>query len=1021
MVARRWAVLCSMVWPVAANHTLAVIGEETAQRSRSLTKAATHLANTVTDGGALEISCARLVFVTNADDASRASELLLVPLVTQADERRGEGSFIESALHVGVTDSLATELRRAAMLTGHAMGPVATGWRYEVRRVDGAVVNSDVLQRLGEQLLVNNVIERWSIGSIDNHTSAVVGGEHGGDGDTPRIAIDVVSIRQLDAKGLAALDRQRQLTFDAAEFAAVQTWFRSQHRDPTDAELEMLAQTWSEHCAHITFRAALHGIDAAGNEFTIEPLISQLRRSTDRIAAPFVRSAFVGNAGIAELAPGVVVAVKAETHNHPSAIEPFGGANTGVGGVLRDVMAAPARPIAATDVLCFGPLDLDPALVPAGALHPRRVADGVIDGVGDYGNKLGVPTVAGAVLHDPGYTANPLVFCGCVGLVPEHQPLTGPHSGDRVVVLGGATGRDGIKGATFSSAEMDATTGDVAGASVQIGDPIVEKLVADALDELIDLYSAITDCGAGGLSSAVGELAEHIGVDVELDHVRRKYAGLAPWEVWLSEAQERMVIAVAPEQVPTVRAVCARHGVDVDDIGAFRNDGQIRVTDGGRSVIDMPAAFIHGGRPQRSLRVQLPQPVRSTNGVGHAASTPTTCDASLVLLALLSHPTIASKEAIVRRFDHEVRGATMTRPLTGVHMDAPSDGVVIVAPPAAHGIAIGLGVNPWWGALDPYRMAWGVVDEAIRNVVVAGGDPSRLVLLDNFSWGDPNDPATLGALAEAVRGCCDAADAFGAPFISGKDSLNNCYLDGDGVRTSIPPTLVIHAIAGVPDPACCPTVEPAPSDVLVMVGRHRGGGGNVTVAWGGSHFMMTNDRASDVTHREVPAPDDDAPERYRRIHALMRDGLISAAHDVSEGGVAVALCEMALAADASMAVTLAANDSMWALFGEDPGRIVLAVAARHLDDVLARLGGEAVVIGAVGERSHDVDDARFVDVDDARFVNVDDARFVITARSVVAGQSIGGSDEGGSSTEPAQLLIDVSLRDARAAFHGGPW
>ncbi len=297
--------------------------------------------------------------------------------------------------------------------------------------------------------------------------------------------------------------------------------------EPTDVELETLAQTWSEHCAHKTFRATITTDGGA-----VAPLLRQLRDATEAIDAPFVRSAYVGNAGIVSFAHGTTLAVKAETHNHPSAIEPFGGANTGVGGVIRDVMGITShRPIAVTDVLCFGPADLPVELLPEGVLHPRLIAGGVVAGVADYGNKIGLPTVAGAVLYDPGYVANPLVYCGCIGVAPERTPVPGAQPGDLVVVLGGRTGSARAAAATFSSATMDATTGDVAGASVQIGDPITEQLLINALDDLWGLYTDITDCGAGGLSSAVGEMAEYVGADVDVRLAPLKYPGLAAWEI----------------------------------------------------------------------------------------------------------------------------------------------------------------------------------------------------------------------------------------------------------------------------------------------------------------------------------------------------------------------------------------------------------------------------------------------------------------------------------------------------------
>ena len=345
-----------------------------------------------------------------------------------------------------------------------------------------------------------------------------------------------------------------------------------------------------------------------------------------------MRSAFVGNAGIVSFHGNTSLALKAETHNHPSAVEPFGGANTGVGGVIRDVLGIAHRPIAVTDILCFGSPDLDPAAVPAGSLHPLRIRDGVIDGVADYGNKIGLPTVAGAVFYDDRFTTNPLVFCGCIGAADGWVPHDGPHPGDTVVLVGGRTGRDGIRGATFSSATMDATTGDVAGASVQIGDPITEKVVIDALVGAEHLYSAITDCGAGGLSSAVGEMGEAVGADVDLDLVPLKYAGLAPWEIWLSEAQERMVIAVPPAHLDDVAARCRRFGAEMTAIGTFTGDRRLRVRSAGEIVLDLDTEFLHDGRPQRQMTAELPSPVRESPTTRRIA------DPGAALLSLLGPP-----------------------------------------------------------------------------------------------------------------------------------------------------------------------------------------------------------------------------------------------------------------------------------------------------------------------------------------------------------------------------------------------
>ena len=530
---------------------------------------------------------ADLVFVEGAldeGDRHRLGAFLADPLLQTGSWDVPTGG-IEITLHPGVTDGGAEAVVHAAQQLGLPVAAAATGRRL----VLPAGADTDVLLR---RLVANPIIERWTSGPATPDL-------HPGSDDAP--AVEVVAIRDLDDAGLARLGAARSLALDPAELTVIRDHFRSVGRDPTDVELETLAQTWSEHCAHKTFRADIATADGTGESVD---LLGLLRHATDTVAAPFVRSAFVGNAGIVSFVPGTTIALKAETHNHPSAVEPFGGANTGVGGVIRDVLGSAHRPIACTDVLCFGPPDLPLAELPEGSLHPRRIREGVIDGVADYGNKIGLPTVAGAVLYDRAYTTNPLVFCGCIGVAADRSLPDGPFAGDRVVVLGGRTGRDGIRGATFSSATMDATTGEVAGASVQIGDPVTEKLLIDVLTGSDHLWTAITDCGAGGLSSAVGEMAEHTGADVELTAAPVKYPGLAPWEIWLSEAQERMVVAVPPERLPELRTRCARHGVELADLGAFTGDGRLVVRHRGDVVLGprhhvpprRPAATADDGR-----------------------------------------------------------------------------------------------------------------------------------------------------------------------------------------------------------------------------------------------------------------------------------------------------------------------------------------------------------------------------------------------------------------------------------------
>ncbi len=827
---------------------------------------------------------------------------------------------IEVARRAGVTDRVAAQLSESAARRGLRI-EAATGTRFEITGARG--LPEKELRFLVHNLLCNPVIETWSFGAVPPGFARGAGKDSS--------TVETVPLRGLGEAELAGVNTARALALDPEEIAVVAAWFAAAGRDPTDAELETIAQTWSDHCSHKTFGAR---IETAEGEIT--PLLRQLRDTTKEIAAPFVVSAFDGNAGIVCFADGLRLAVKAETHNHPSAIEPFGGANTGVGGVIRDILAAPARPVALTDILCFGPRDLDHHELPEGVLHPAVIEEGVVEGAADYGNKMGIPTVAGAVLYDPGYTANPLVFCGCVGeMMSGHDKLTGPQPGDRIVVVGGATGRDGIRGATFSSMAMDATTSEVAGASVQIGDPIIKRLVTDLLIGLLDrpdpLVHALTDCGAGGLSSAVGELGESTGASVDLIAVERKYAGLLPWEVWLSEAQERMVLAVAPDHTEAVLARARHLGLSACDIGEFTGDRQLLVRHGEKTVIDLPMEFLHRGRPQRKLVAVLPSPDRTPDPQIRAA------DFTKTLLALLAHPNIASKEAIIRRYDHEVLGATVLRPMAGARQAGPSDGTIIAPPQRPAGFALGIGVNARYGLLDPERMAWAVVDEALRNITAAGADPAQVALLDNFSWGDPRCPETLGDLAATVRGCCEAARCYGAPFVSGKDSLNNEYVASDGQRRSIPPTLVITALAHVPqaDRAVGTALRGA-GNILILTGR-------TTREFGGSHFNLVTGHEGGT----VPAPDPSAPERYRRIHRLMNEGLVAAAHDVSEGGLAVALAEMVMGGQLGIEAKLDEADECTVLFAESLGRIVFETCAEDAPQVLEALGREAAVIGRV--------------------------------------------------------------------------
>ncbi|MFT7582785.1 MAG: phosphoribosylformylglycinamidine synthase II [Myxococcota bacterium] len=730
-------------------------------------------------------------------------QLLVDPLVQRARRATAPSpTTVDVALLAGVTDTAAETLLRAATLVGvEGLVAASTGTRYDF----ASHISPTTLAKLAGRELANPVIQRSMLGAL--LTPAFVAELP----DDPA-PVEVIAIRTCDEVALLAVSGARRLSLDGPEMLAIQRHFRDIGRDPTDVELEMLAQTWSEHCVHKTFRARIDyveeradgSVNAEASE-TIDGLLgSYIRAATETLAKPWVRSAFVDDAGIIGFTETHDLAFKVETHNHPSALEPFGGANTGVGGVIRDVIGVSARPIAVTDVLCFGPQDLPDAVLPNGVLHPRTVAAGVIHGVEDYGNKMGIPNVSGTLIFDEGYTQNPLVYCGCLGILPRGSHPTEAQPGDLVVVIGGRTGRDGIRGATFSSMEMDASTALVSGSAVQIGHPVHEKQALEVILQARDerLYTKITDCGAGGLSSSVGEMAEGLGADIDLDAVPLKYQGLAAWEIWLSEAQERMVVAVPAQHWLRLKAIAEAIDIHCDVLGRFRGDGQLRITHRGAVVCDLPTSFLHDGIPQRQMTARWKAPHTANEG----RYIPTEERLEALLQTKLARSGVDAKRAVVRRFDHEVQGATIVKPFGGADGETPNPAVVLVPREVRQtggnaGVALSVGINIDVGKEDPYLMAWAAVYEARVRVLAVGADPDRIAILDNFCWGNPKLPDRLGALVRCVQGCHDAAVHYGMPFISGKDSLNNEWRDAAGVSHPIPGTLLISAVGIVPDAA----------------------------------------------------------------------------------------------------------------------------------------------------------------------------------------------------------------------------
>jgi phosphoribosylformylglycinamidine synthase len=854
------------------------------------------------------------------------NELLVDPLVEEVTIRgankEGEiecGGPATVLLKPGVMDPTAMSVLSAAADLGISLDAVNSFRRYYWGKSFDIVAMPKVL--------CNDAIEQYVDGNLLP--------EYLGRGSTFDFRLVTVPIRSLDDAGLQKLSREGQLALNLTEMQTIRGYFRDLGRDPTDIELETLAQTWSEHCSHKTLKGKIDFDGRPIDNLLKETIFGATQQIRHRLGPDdWCVSVFEDNAGVVRFDDRFNVCFKVETHNHPSAIEPYGGANTGLGGVIRDPLGTGlgAKPICNADVFCFAPPDTPPESVPAGVLHPRKVMNGVVAGVRDYGNRMGIPTVNGAVCFDDRYLANPLVFCGTVGLIPVDRCKKAAQPGDYIVAVGGRTGRDGIHGATFSSIELTHESEKVSGGAVQIGNAIAEKKVLDVLLQARDrsLYHAITDCGAGGFSSAVGEMGEKIGAVVHLDKAPLKYAGLSYTEIWISEAQERMILAVAPSDWHALKALCDGENVEATVIGNFEATGRLRLLYREQQVGDLSMAFLHDGRPPVVRKATIP--ARSASEGKHLlGQRAQKIDLNETLKKILSSYNVCSKEWIIRQYDHEVQGGTAIKPLVGIRDDGPSDAAIIMPVLGSWaGLAIGCGLNPHYGDHDPYWMAAAAIDEAVRNVVAVGADPARIALLDNFCWGQTDRPETLGTLVRAAEACRDVALAYNMPFISGKDSLNNEFHSGDH-HIIIPPTLLISALGRVNDVRQSVTMDlKEPGNPLYLVGATK-------EELGGSHFHLVNG----LSGGQVPRANlRHGLEIFQKVHQAIEKGLVRACHDLSEGGMAVALAEMAFAGG------IGANVSGWCdgslpdevlLFSESTTRFLLevpAAQARAFEDCL---------------------------------------------------------------------------------------
>jgi len=838
----------------------------------------------------------------------------------------GDAHVIEVAYNPGVTDPVEESVGKAIRDLGiDKITSVKTARKYSLL----GDLSKETLQSICDKLLVNNLIQHV----VTKREVVAL------PSTTYKFVLTTVDLLNLDDDGLMEVSKDR-LWLNLTEMRHIKGYFSRLGRNPTDVELETLAQTWSEHCIHKTFKGRIR----LGQLVVDNLLNSTVMRVTEELKKPWCLSVFRDNAGVIDFDGRYAVCFKVETHNHPSAVEPYGGAATGIGGVIRDILGTGlgAKPIMDTDVFCFAPPDFPDDKLPRGVLHPRRIFKGVRAGVADYGNRLGVPTLNGAILFDERYLGNPLVFCGTVGLLPASMSQRGQQqAGDLVVLVGGRTGRDGIHGVTFASGELTKESEAVSASSVQIGDPITEKKLIDVLLKARDrqLYRRITDCGGGGLSSAVGEMAEETGVRVYLERVPLKYLGLSYTEIWISESQERMVLAVSPNTVNELISLFHGEGVEATVIGEFTDTRRLELLYEGNLVGDLDMEFLHKGLPQlEKVAVwELPQ---------HAEPNfPQPTDLREDLLRILASWNVCSKEWVIRQYDHEVQGGNVLKPLTGVHNDGPSD-AAIVRPilDSDMGIIVANGINPRYGDIDPYWMAASAIDEALRQVVAVGGSLKRVALLDNFCWGNPDKPDRLGGLVRAAQACYDVALNYKTPFISGKDSLYNEF-EVEKESISIPPTLLISAVAVMDNVERAITMDcKREGDLIYVIGT----------TWnelGGSQYYGIHGYVGN----RVPKVDSEKGKRLMdTISAVTEKGLVKACHDLSEGGIGVAAAEMAFAGGLGMVINLgqvplgeAMNRDDYVLFSESNTRFLVEVAPENRQQFEGMMSG--VDFAAIGQ------------------------------------------------------------------------
>jgi phosphoribosylformylglycinamidine synthase len=886
---------------------------------------------------------------------------------------RGFDWLIEVGFRPGVTDNVGkTAAEAIALLTGKQVR-VYTSRQYAITGIRDvsapSLLTRGDAERIASELLANDLIQRHEIidGRVWSPAQAIK--PH-----VPRVlAEECIRTEEIDLDcpdaSLIRISQGRVLALNLEEMRILRDYLKNDAvltrrkavglgARMTDAELECLAQTWSEHCKHKIFNARIAYDDGGGRTSEIDSLFSScIKRSTREIrermgAGDWCLSVFSDNAGIIRFNGDWNLVFKVETHNSPSALDPYGGALTGIVGVNRDPFGCGkgAKLIFNTDVFCFAPPDYSKPL-PKRILHPRRIYEGVREGVEHGGNKSGIPTVNGCLVFDERYLGKPLVYCGTGGIMPARLKGEPTHTkeirpGDLVVMTGGRIGKDGIHGATFSSEELHEGSPVTA---VQIGDPITQKKMTDFLLIARDrgLYRAITDNGAGGLSSSVGETARLSGgCEIDLKKAPLKYPGLNPWEILISESQERMTLAVPPATIDAFLDLARKMGCEATVLGRYTDTGWFHIRYGDQTVAYLEMDFLHDGLPQMVLRATWTQPRHAEPGF------PEPTDMGEALKAMLARLNICSKESVVRQYDHEVQGGSVIKPLTGVLNDGPSDAAVIrPLLDSFEGIVVANGICPRYSDIDAYHMAAAAIDEAVRNAIAVGAPLDRLAGLDNFCWCDPvrsektpDGEYKLAQLVRANQALYAITTAYGVPCISGKDSMKNDYQIGE-VKISIPPTLLYSTLGKMEDVRKAVTMDAKkPGDLVYVLGTtYRELGGS---EWYAHHGAIGNG---------VPKVDvKTAKPRYEALHRAIMAGLAASCHDCSDGGLGVALAETAFAGGLGLeidlrkvpAVEITRDDEL--LFSESQSRFVVTVSPEDREAFEALFAGSVCArIGTV--------------------------------------------------------------------------